>query len=71
MKESKVNLDGVPELQNLIESKEWQDDNSGILIFKALEICATAGATIDDAIEYLEIADDLRAGWREYMASRF
>jgi len=68
---SKIDLDQVTALQALIDSLAWRDDTEGALVSNALTICAEAGASIDEALEYLEIADDQRAGWREYMATRY
>ena len=68
---SKISLDQVEELQAFIKSHEWQNDNEGALVSKALIICAKAGASIDEALNYLEIADNERAGWLDYMATRY
>jgi len=68
---SKISLDQVEELQALIKSPEWQNDNVGALVGKALIICAKAGTILDEALDYLEIADNERAGWRDYMATRY
>lgn len=49
-------LDNTKKLQDLIESKEWQNDNMGILINKAIRICLDADATEGEAYEYLELS---------------
>ena len=57
--------------QAIIGSDAWKHDNAGAMIVDALLACARAGVSIEDALDYLEIEEDGREGWTEYLKQRY
>jgi hypothetical protein len=48
-------LDAIPELQKLINSKEWANDSAGRLIGQAMKIIRANGGNDEDGRRYLEM----------------
>ena len=48
-------LDDIKELQELINSDEWAQDNLGLLVRQAIDIILAEGYTEAEAYEYLEM----------------